>query len=78
MKDYWLQLNALGFGKETKLGYFRKIIDYGCAYVCAPHLVQIKMNSLLDNCMGNESEVSDNHNCMYRHGEVFRVFIPYL
>jgi hypothetical protein len=33
---------ALGFGKETKIGYFCKIIDYGCAYACALHVVQLK------------------------------------
>ena len=42
MKDYCLRRSALGFGKETKMRNYCKIIDYGCAYVCAPHLVQIK------------------------------------
>ena len=42
MKDYGLRRSALGFGKETKMGYDCKTIDYGCAYACAPHLVQLK------------------------------------
>ena len=42
MKDYGLRRNAFDFGKETKMGYFCKTIDYGCAYACAPHLVQLK------------------------------------
>jgi hypothetical protein len=42
MKDYELRQSAPGFGKETKMGYVCKIIDYGCAYVWAPHLVQLK------------------------------------
>ena len=42
MKEYWLHQSALDFGKETKMGYLRNNIGYGCAYACAPHLVQLK------------------------------------
>ena len=42
MKDYGLCRSALGFGRETKMGYYCKTIDYGCAYDFAPHLVQLK------------------------------------
>ena len=42
MKDYGPRRSALGFGKETKMGYYCKTIDYGYAYACAPHLVQLK------------------------------------
>ena len=42
MKDYWPIQSALGFGIETKMGYFCKTMDDGCAYACAPHLVQLK------------------------------------
>ena len=42
MKNYGLHRSALGSSKETKMGYLCKIIDYDCAYVCAPHLIQLK------------------------------------
>jgi hypothetical protein len=42
MKDHGLRQNARGFGKNTKMGTYCKIMLYGCAYVFAPHLVQIK------------------------------------
>ena len=42
MKDNGLLRSALDSGKETKMGYYCKTIDYGCAYACAPHLVQLK------------------------------------
>jgi hypothetical protein len=42
MKDYGLRRSAFGLGRETKMGYYCKIMVYGCAYVFAPHLVQLK------------------------------------
>ena len=42
MKNHGLRHSALDFGKETKMGYFCETIDYGCAYACALHLVQLK------------------------------------
>ena len=42
MKYHELRWSALDSGKETKIDYFCKTIDYGCAYACAPHLVQLK------------------------------------
>ena len=38
----WTTLKCPWFGKETKMGYLRKNIDYGCDYACAPHFVQLK------------------------------------
>jgi hypothetical protein len=32
----------LALGTRQKWVTFCKTIDYGCAYVCAPHLVQLK------------------------------------
>ena len=42
MKDYGLHWSALGFGKETTMSYFCKIINIACANACALHLVQLK------------------------------------
>ena len=40
MHDYWLYRSALGFSKETKMGYLCKTLDYGYANACAHHLIQ--------------------------------------
>ena len=42
LKDYWPLQSALGFGKETKMSYLCKTIDYDCAYAYALHLVQLR------------------------------------
>ena len=42
MKDYGIHRKALDFSRETKMGYYCKTMDYGCAYDFAPHLVQLK------------------------------------
>lgn len=40
-----------GFGIKIQMWYSFKTITNGCAYVCVLHVVQIKMNSLLDYCL---------------------------
>lgn len=42
MKAYGLRQSALGFGKETKMGYYCKINDDGEPYDCTPHFVLLK------------------------------------
>jgi hypothetical protein len=42
MPDHWLHQSDIGFDKETRMGYVCNIINYGCAYDCAVHLVPLK------------------------------------